>query len=410
MNVLMFGWEFPPYKAGGLATATLGLVKGLLRRNEVTLVVPFPVEQNDLAGLDLRSTSGVFQQLTTRRVASPLTPYMSASAYELERPQALTGTRMATLYGENLASEVERFAQVASAFAAEFAHDVIDVHDWMTYKAGLLAQKISGRPLVVHVHATEFDRSGDNPNPEICRREWEGLNGATLIIANSNQLKRQVVRRYHISAEKIDVVHWGIEADRTEYHLDSPSPLPGPVVLFLGRVTRQKGPDYFVEMARRVADYVPRAQFIVAGSGDMLPQLVERAVALGLAERVHFAGPLQGEEVYRALRAADVCVMPSVSEPFGLVALESIKSGTPCLVPRESGVAEVLQNALKVDFWDVEEMANKIVSLLEHAELHDELSERGLAELSSPRFGLDEPAQHTMDVYERAVALGGTTA
>lgn len=407
MKILMFGWEFPPYKAGGLATATLGLVKGLLQRNEVTLVVPFPVEKNDLAGLQLRSAAAGFQGLKTRRIPSPLMPYMTASEYSSGYAQSVPGTSGATLYGENLFDEVERFAQVASALAVEEVHDVINAHDWMTYPAGLTAQQASGRPLVVHIHATEFDRSGDTPNSEICHREWAGLSGATLIIANSQYLKRQVIRHYQIPAEKIYVVHWGVEAERLEYHLPPSSSFSSqePVVLFLGRVTRQKGPDYFVEMARRVADYVPTAHFIVAGSGDMLPQIIERAVELGLAERVHFAGPLQGEEVYRAFRTANVCVMPSVSEPFGLVALESVKSGTPCLVPRESGVAEVLQNALKVDFWDIDDMADKIISLLEHTELHDELSERGLAEASSARFGLDEPAQQTTAVYQRAIGL-----
>lgn len=411
MRVLMFGWEFPPYQVGGLATATLGLVKGLLRQGvQVTLVVPFPAHQSEessLAGLQLVSASGELRRLRRRIVPSLLTPYLTADQYAAVYARSVQGPGSGSLYGGDLYAEVERFARVAAELAADEPHDLIDTHDWMTYAAGRRAQQVSGRPWVAHIHATEFDRSGDRPNPQIAHLEHQGLAEASLIIANSHQLQRQVSRRYRIAAGKIKVIHWGIDEDRPEYHLQPPLPFTPEtaVVLFLGRVTRQKGPDYFIEVARRVADYLPEAHFIVAGGGDLLPQVMERAAQLGLAERVHFTGPLQGADVFRVLRLADLCVMPSVSEPFGLVALESLKSGTPCLVPRNSGVAEVLQNALKIEFWDIDEMTNKIVAILKHRELQAELGERGLQETSAARLGLDEPARRTIEVYRQAVRL-----
>jgi len=187
----------------------------------------------------------------------------------------------------------------------------------------------------------------------------------------------------------------------------SPFPPDDPVVLFIGRITRQKGPETFVRVARRVADYVPKARFLIAGAGDLLPAVIEHAVAVGLADRVHFAGPLAGPDVDRAYRLADVCVMPSVSEPFGLVALESLRNGTPCIVPKTAGASETLHNAFKVDFWDVDEMANQVVALLRHRALRDELNRRGLEELSQSRFGLDEPARRTIECYWRALASAG---
>jgi glycosyltransferase involved in cell wall biosynthesis len=408
MRVLMFGWEFPPYSAGGLATATHGLVKGLLRRGvDVTLVVPFPVEGSSLPALRLVSAARL-ARLRRVRVPSPLTAYGTEEDYVATYRERVAGTAGAAVYGRNLFDEVERLAAVAGEIAVMEPHDVIHVHDWITYRAGMRAREASGRPLVAHIHATEFDRTGDAPNDEIAHREWEGLTAADHVISNSHTLKQQVTRRYAIPADKITVVHWGIdeEQQRWDGHQASPLPPREPVVLFLGRVTRQKGPDYFIEVARRVVDFVPEARFVVAGTGDMVPRIIERTVELGLSERVHFAGAVGGPDVDRAFRMASVCVMPSVSEPFGLVALESLRAGTPCIVPRISGVAEVLRNTFKVDFWDVEEMTNKIVAILQHPELHGELSELGRAEVTRPRFSLDEPARLTEEVYRRAVGRG----
>jgi glycogen synthase len=413
----MFGWEFPPFQAGGLATATVGLVKGLLRnRVDVTLVVPFPAEASPMAELRLVSADGPAEdQLVVHRIPSPMTPYGGAEEYQ-EIFSTIKGKsrRTAAVYGADLFAEVSRYASLAGRIAATEGHDVIDTHDWITFAAGIAARKVSGKPLVAHIHATEFDRAGEGANPEICRLEWEGLVAADRIIANSHALKRVCIERYQIPAAKIDVVHWGIDGDG--FAVDTPRENPFmpaaagrprprvPIVLFLGRVTWQKGPDYFIEMASRVSRYVAQAKFIVAGQGDMLPHLIRRSAELGIADRVHFAGGVGGRDVHRLYRMADVCVMPSVSEPFGLVALESLRNGTPCVIPKTAGVAEVVANAFKVDFWDIDAMTNQIVALIRYPVLREELGRNGLAELRSRRFTLEEPARLTAKSYEVAGA------
>jgi len=312
---------------------------------------------------------------------------------------------MAHVYGPNLYEEVERFGEVAALIAREEPHDVIDCHDWMTYAAGIQARAASGRPFVAHIHATEFDRSPFAANPAIVERERAGLRSATRVVSNSRMLKRRVVREYGVPAEHIDVVHWGVERREPPPDIREPGPFgsAGPVVLFVGRVTHQKGPRYFVETARRVSEFLPAARYIVAGEGDELPDTMMRAAELGIADRVFFTGGLSRSEIEQVFSLADICVMPSVSEPFGIVALESLRSGIPCIVPRESGAAEALTNVLKVDFWDIDEMTNQVVALARYPALHSELRARGLAELALPRFTLTEPARLTIASYERAI-------
>lgn len=413
MRVLMFGWEFPPYQAGGLATATVGLVKGLLRQGvAVTLVVPFPVEASPLPGLRLVGAESPSAALRVRRVPSPLLPYGGEAAYADVYAAARRREGARAVYGATLMEEVERFAGIAGAIAAREPHDLIDAHDWLTFAAGLAARAVSGRPLVAHIHATEYDRVGEHGNPAILAREAAGLRAADRVVSNSHALKRVCVERFAVPASRVDVVHWGVDggpvpADVPREPLltvrGPEGPRRAPVVLFLGRVTWQKGPDRFLEVAGRVARHVPDARFLVAGDGDMLPALMRRAAELGIADRVHFTGGLQGEEVARAYRSADVCVMPSVREPFGLVALESLRQGTPCIVPRGSGVAEVLRHAFKADFWDLDAMTDQVVALLREPALRDELRQQGLREVAAPRFGLDEPARRTVQSYARAL-------
>lgn len=412
MRVLMFGWEFPPFQAGGLATATLGLVKGLLNRGiEVTLVVPFSLSAaSEVPNLRLVSAADPRPGLRSIRVDSPLAPYAGAEEYRV-LAELEGGTRGAAVYGADLFTEVERYAAIAEQIAREEPHDLIDTHDWITFEAGRRARAVSGKPLVAHIHATEYDRCGGPGNPEIHRREATGMLLADRVVSNSHMLKRQVVSRYGIPAEKIDVVHFGIEVAEELAPLDDVPVAHGrPTVLFLGRVTRQKGPEYFLEVARRVADHVSDAEFILAGSGDLLPGTIERAVELDLAERMHFAGAVKGDEVDRLYRAADVCVMPSVSEPLGLVALESLRNGTPCIIPKTAGVAEILRHAMRVDYWDVEDMADKVIGLLRYPELWAELSDGGLDEVRGPRLGLDEAARRTGQAYASALGQIGMSS
>jgi len=263
---------------------------------------------------------------------------------------------------------------LAKFIAREEEHDIIHAHDWMTYQAAINAKKTSKKPLVVHLHATEFDRTGGNPDPRISHVEWQGLKEADKVITNSNYSKENIITHYKIPADKIDVVHWGIDdAEIPKYDVKKDK-----TVLFLGRMTIQKGPDYFIEVAKKVLDYEPHTKFIVVGDGDMLPKIINRTAELDIADKVTFTGALAGDDVHKAFQTADLYVMPSVSEPFGLVALESLKNGTPILISKQSGVSEVIKNALKTDFWDLNEMTNKIVAVLRHQALQEELREKVL--------------------------------
>ena len=299
--------------------------------------------------------------------------------------------------------EVERYSIIASQYANSEPHDVIHVHDWMTYKAGILAKEISGKPLVAHIHATEFDRTGGNPNPDISHREYEGLSRSDLIIANSYFTKNNVVAQYKISPDKIRVVHWGIDPDNFSKAIDSDSVLKkDKLVLFLGRITVQKGPDYFVDVANKVLRFNKDVKFVVAGNGDMLPSVINRAGELNILDKFLFAGFLKGDDVHRAFRMADVYVMPSVSEPFGLVALEALKNNTPIIISKQSGVSEVVNHCIKTDFWDTDKMADSIISILRYPALQSEMKRNGFIEAN--KFNLDVPARKVIDCYKEVLS------
>jgi glycogen(starch) synthase len=402
MRVLMFGWEFPPYAAGGLATATLSLAHGLTRMGvEVTLIVPFPADARDAGSVRVVSATDVAPGLRMVRVASPLTPYASFG------PVAPWARRAGgpTAYRESLLEDVDEFADAGRILAARHEHDVIHSHDWMAYGAGVAARALSGKPLVAHIHATEHDRSGDWSNAEILHRERAGLRAADRVIANSYVTKRQVVERYGVHADVVDVVHWGIEP-RPQDHARGIGPFGSdvPIVLFLGRLAMQKGPDYFIKAAARVAELNDEVRFVVAGSGDMMERLLLECVRLGISDRVHFTGGISREEAERLYRIATVCVMPSVSEPFGLVALESLRAETPVIVSKRAGVSEAVANLLTVEFWDIDDMADKILAVVSDPVLLGELRRRTQEELADLRRGADEPARLTVEAYRSAIA------
>ena len=283
--------------------------------------------------------------------------------------------------------------------------DVIHAHDWMTYKAGINARELSGKPLIVHIHATEYDRTGGNPNTYIRDLEYEGLDAADIIIANSNFTKNNVIQAYGIDPNKIEVVHWGIDPENPHYKINYENALNinERIVLFLGRITIQKGPDYFVQAAKKVVEKVNNVKFVIAGSGDMMYRMMDEANHLGLADKFIWTGFLKGADVHKAFQMADLYIMPSVSEPFGLVALESMKNNTPVIISKQSGAAEVINHALKVDFWDVNEMANKIMCVLHYTEAYEELKKNSWEE--SKKFNLDTPAQKCIACYNKA--MGG---
>ena len=310
---------------------------------------------------------------------------------------------MPPVYGGNLIDEVRRYGAYAGELAKRRSFDIIHAHDWLSFPAGLAAKRVSGKPLVVHVHATEFDRTGGTGvNQEVYKIEREGMHLADAIVAVSQWTKNLIVKHYGVAPEKVTVVHNGIDAG--DYR-----PLPDrlaalkrageKIVLFVGRITLQKGPDYFIRAARRVLELEPKTYFIVAGSGDMEGQTLREAAALGIADRVIFTGFVRGQELDALYQSADLYVLPSVSEPFGITPLESLVNGTPVIVSYQSGVAEVLRHALKVDFWDTEELANQIIAVLRHPALYQTLKQYGGEEVKKVTW--TAAAAKCLDLYHR---------
>lgn len=415
MKIAMLGWEYPPHIAGGLGVACEGIVRALVDRgHRVHFVVPALYGDEsapDFVLSDARrlsSTAVVAGHLQTSRYAAHLLPYGAAAATDVHAmPWAATaGTHgsgaPAALYNRNLRMEVESYAQRVSAGLAGESFDLIHAHDWMTMPAGMALKSRTGRPLVFHVHSLEFDRAGENGNAAVLDVERAGLTEADLVIAVSEYTKSVVCGRYGVSADKVCVVHNGIyPREPVDYQTD---PLFGhrQVVLFLGRVTYQKGPDYFVRAAGIVRHFLPDTRFVVAGAGDMLVATIDLVHTLGLERHVLFTGFLRGAEVERAYAASSLYVMPSVSEPFGLTALEAVRAGVPCILSRQSGVSEVVRHSLRVDFWDVERLADLIINALRSPELRRQLVEMSAIEVSRVRW--DASAALLEQAYKRLVA------
>ena len=408
MKVLMFGWEFPPFNKGGLGVACCGLTKGLSNKGvETVFVIPKAPGDAHSDHVKLVVASNI-KSIQIKEVSSPLAAYMTSGEYN-ERIRHLLlygqGKNKDDIYGSDLFQEVERYALRGKLIAMNEEFDVIHAHDWLTYKAGIAAKKATGKPLVVHIHATEFDRTGGNGvNQYVYDIEKAGFDNADVICAVSNFTKNKLVQHYGVNPDKIHVVHNAVEF--TDFNEEAQRiSSTDKIVLFLGRITLQKGPDYFVEAAKKVADQMPNVKFIVAGSGDMLPQMVEMAAEKGIASKMLFAGFLRGKDIDRAYKMADLYVMPSVSEPFGITPLEAMRNGTPVLISKQSGVSEVVQNCLKVDFWDIDEMANKMLAVLKYSPLHSCLQENGSGEVR--KFNWDEPAQKCIDAYNKAIEKNG---
>lgn len=425
MRVLMFGWEFPPHIAGGLGTACYGLTRGLSKLGvEVIFVVPKAYGDEDQRFLQIKNASDVeapygtleteeelWKQLTFIQINSNMVPYLSPEEYENEWSEYQRETRpgvpqdiwkqrynFSGKYGANLMEEVARYAMVAAQVAKEMEgkFDVIHAHDWLTYYAGIAAQRVSGKPLVVHMHATEFDRSGENINTVVYNIERAGMQAADRVMAVSNLTRNIVIEKYGISPEKVVAVHNGV---RFKAH-EGPEEERGvedKIVTFLGRITYQKGPDYFVEAAAKVLKRLPNVRFVMAGSGDMLNHVVRRVAKLGISDRFHFTGFLKGDEVRRMFELSDVYIMPSVSEPFGISPLEAMRSNVPVIISKQSGVAEVLTHAVKVDYWDVDAMADAIYSLVTYPALHNMFITKGQEEVTTLKW--DNAAKNVLDVY-----------
>lgn len=397
MKVLMFGWEFPPLSSGGLGTACHGLTKSMSRKGvDITFVLPYSFDAN-ADFMRLVSASNV----KIRKIASVLQPYMSSQEYQ----RAVGKNQTPKIYGSTLFDEVHRYTLAAEKIAEEQDFDIIHCHDWMTFGAGIKAKRKKKKPLVLHVHSTELDRTGGHKvNQHVYDLERHGMNKADKVIAVSNFTKNKIMSHYGISPEKINVVHNAVDFSQHYYDENFELKKTDKVVLFLGRITLQKGPDYFVYAAKKVLEHEKNVKFIIVGSGDMEPFIIEKAAELGIADKVLFAGFLNQDDVERAYKMADVYVMPSVSEPFGITALEAMKNKTPPIVSNQSGVSEVIRHCLKIDFWDIDEMSNKIISLLRYKPLHETLKENGYFEVK--KFSWDVPAQKCISIYNELISKG----
>ena len=394
----MFGWELPPFNSGGLGVACFGLTKALAARGAKVIFV-LPKRLPITAGhLELVFADDGIDYLV---VDSPLSPYLSSGSYD--DVYGALDAKKRQLYGANLFQEVERFAHLSRAIAARERFDVIHAHDWLTFGSGVAAKEVSGKPLVVHVHATEFDRTGGhNINEHVYGKERWGMEYADRVATVSGFTKDIVTKRYGINPDKVDVVHNGVEMNEGPRKSAGETALAFKehgysVVSFVGRLTIQKGADYFLRTAQRVLEVNPRVIFIVSGSGDMERQLIAEASYMGIGDKVIFTGFLRGEELAEVYRASDLYIMPSVSEPFGITPLEALMEGVPVLISKQSGVSEVLNHALKVDFWDVEEMANKILGVLAYPPLKNTLGEYGNEEARGVTW--DKAAEKCLSIY-----------
>ena len=427
----MFGWEFPPHIAGGLGTACYGMTRGLARNGvEVVFVMPRAYGDEDQRFVRVVNASDVetigtrdhefseelLEKVSFIHIDSNMLPYISPEEYAAYHDEFVRSGRthewtdvwkqrytFSGKYGANLMEEVARYAMVAAQVAKDLEgqFDVIHAHDWLTYFAGIAAKRVSGKPLVVHMHATEFDRSGENINRRVYAIEKAGMQAADRVIAVSELTRRIVIGKYGIPAEKVVTVHNAVRFGESEDAVPERA-VKDKVVTFLGRITYQKGPDYFVEAAAKVLQRVPDVRFVMAGSGDLMNHVVRRVAQLRIADRFHFTGFLKGGEVQRMFRLSDVYVMPSVSEPFGISPLEAMRSGVPVIISRQSGVAEVLDYAIKVNYWDVDALADAIYGLLTYPALGRMFASKGLEEVTGLKW--TNAAAKIKTVYETVVA------
>ena len=424
MKTLMFGWEFPPHIAGGLGTACQGLTTGLAKQQvELLFVMPSASGDEDQTSVQILNASDIpaftsmkevetfLSKVHFLKIDSQMIPYLSPDEYahiseeegalfqqrewwwsELGKKYTFSGK-----YGANLMEEVARYAMVAATIASTHTFDVIHAHDWLTYMAGIAAKRISGKPLVVHVHATEYDRSGENINTQVFELEQRGMQEADKVITVSHLTRNIVIQRYGIHPDKVVTVHNGVDFQGKNAQ-EVERGVSDKIVTFLGRITYQKGPEYFIEAAAKVLKRYPSVRFVMAGSGDMFHRSIRRVAKLGIADRFHFTGFLRGADVQKMFAYSDVYVMPSVSEPFGISPLEAMQSNVPVIISKQSGVAEVLRHAIKIDFWDVNAMADAIYGLLQYPALSTMAVRCGLEEVNSLKW--DKAAAQVAQIYK----------
>lgn len=423
----MFGWEFPPHISGGLGTASYGLTRGLTKIPglQIRFVIPKAFGDENPRKLELIGANnvmlsrkkvnyeGFLREIEYIEVDSMLVPYTDPDEYERKVKEAKSGnnTYIQTSfrgkidftggYGSNLFQEITNYAIVASVLGEQGDFDVIHAHDWLTFPAGMAARQVSGKPLILHVHATDFDRSGGSVNPGVFDIEKRGMEAADAIIAVSNFTRNTIIEKYGIDPGKVVTIHNAVEPLGELEKKALRKSINDRVVTFLGRVTLQKGPEFFIEAAYKVLQKMDNVRFVMAGSGEMFEKMVLRAASLRIADKFHFTGFLRGDEVHRMFSISDVYVMPSVSEPFGISPLEAMQSNVPVIISHQSGVSEVLQYALKIDFWDVDAMADAIYGLLNYSALADMFKRFGKEEVDNMKW--ENSAQKVNEVYKSLI-------
>lgn len=384
MKVLTFGWEFPPSKNGGLGVACYGLTRELLE-NGVEVIFVLPKKQDTLT--DARFLFAEYgESVTVLHTDASLLPYLQSDS-KMEIIVGYTPDGRPIYTSRTILEEVHRFAHQASLIAKKEEFDVIHAHDWTSYLAGIAAKTASGKKLILHVHATSFDQAGgDNVDPSVFDIEKEAFAIADKIVTVSGYTRNIIVDKHGADPDKVEVVHNGCDTHEPEKLPQTLVELKNQgkkIVLYHGRISIQKGVDYFIKAARRVVDVDPSVVFIISGWGDLMEQVIEQVGAMGLSEHVRFAGALWEEDRDRMYQSADLVVMPSVSEPFGLVPLEALQHGTPSIISKQSGVAEVLTHVLKVDFWDIDEMSNQILSALRYPVMGEQMVKEGKQQMHS---------------------------
>lgn len=427
MRVLMFGWEFPPHISGGLGTASYGLTKGMATLDDLEVIFVVPKAWGDedptmvrLVGANKIPVAsrkvyykGFRRPLETIEVSSKIVPYIDPSDFWKVVTTETAGHNLfvqtndngtvdfSGRYDSSLMDEINKYAIVASVIAEENEFDVIHAHDWLAYPAGIAAMAVSGKPLVIHVHATDFDRSGGSVNPDVYQIEKNGMDAASKIITVSNLTRDIVINRYNIDPEKVETVYNAVEPVSFCNDMMVSKGFDEKVVTFLGRITLQKGPEYFIEAANKVLKVMTNVRFVMAGSGDMMERMMRRAAALKITDRFHFTGFLRGTDVFKMLEMSDVYIMPSVSEPFGISPLEAMQSNVPVIISKQSGVAEILTHAVKTDFWDIDAMADAIYGILNYPALSRMFIKNGKEEVI--RLKWDNSARHVRDIYFRVI-------
>ena len=427
MRVLMFGWEFPPHISGGLGTASYGLTKGMATLDDLEVIFVVPKAWGDedqtmvrLIGANKVPVSfkkvyykGFIRPLEKIEVSSKIVPYTDPEDFWKMVTSEVSGYSLfvqtnsrgmvdfSGKYDDFLMDEINKYAIVASVIAEENEFDIIHAHDWLAYPAGIAAMEVSGKPLVIHVHATDFDRSGGNVNPDVYGIEKSGMDAASKIITVSNLTRDIVINKYNINPDKVETVYNAVEPVTISESLIIRKGFDEKVVTFLGRITLQKGPEYFIEAAHKVLQVMDNVRFVMAGSGDMMERMIRRAAALKITDRFHFTGFLKGADVFTMLDMSDVYIMPSVSEPFGISPLEAMQSNVPVIISKQSGVAEILTHAVKTDFWDIDAMADAIYGILNYPALSNMFIKNGKEEVI--RLKWDNSARHVRDIYYRVI-------